>query len=178
MKVISELPPASGLAITANGTIFAISYTDNLLFFNLDLPPYGYGPGSVLKATLPSRQVSMTMSSDGRHTIMGTVAGIFTYEYADHQLNLRRQYTVGNPLITDVASSANGQFIIATTIVCEDKEHSVIHFFDSFTEPQPTLIAPCVQLVILVIIVAVVSAATTYVLRRSRTRRKTVIRRA
>jgi hypothetical protein len=171
MKVISELPSFSGLAISANGSIFAITHANSLMLFNLDLPPYGYGPGSVLRATLPSHRISMTMSSDGRHLIVGTVEGVFTYEYADHQLTLKKQYVANNPFITDVASSASGQFITAAAIVSENREYSAIHFFDTSTESPITQVTPWVQLAVLAIIVTIVSAATLCVLRRIRMNR-------
>ncbi len=168
MKVISDLPSSAGVSISANGSLFAISYTasNSLVFFNLDLPPYGYGPGSVLKTTLPHRRVSMAMSSDGRHIIVGTVKGIFVYEYSDRQLHLSKHYTTSSPFIRDVASSANGQFIIAIATAHDNNEYSTIHLFDNFQGSHLTPLAPWVPLAILMITATAVSAATAYVLSR------------
>ena len=139
MKAISEVPSSSGISISANGSIFAMSYPRNnrLVVFTLELPPYGYGPGSISNVSLPSRSVSMSMSSDGRHIIVGTSDGIFVYEHPLRQLNLVRQFTVGNPHVIDIASSTNGQLIVAAIAIDQNDESSAIYLFDLAKEPPP-----------------------------------------
>jgi len=168
MKVISELPSISGLSVSADGSIFAMSYTrsSRLILFNLELPPYGYGPGSVLNVSLPSRSVSMSMSSDGRVIIVGAVEGLFVYEYSIPQLNLVRQYAAGKPRVVDVASSANGQLVIAAIATDQNDERSAIYLFDYSKEPQAIIAEPWVRIGLLLVAMLVALATILYVFRK------------
>jgi hypothetical protein len=174
VKVISELPSFQGVSISANGSIFAISYAEanRLIMFNLELPPYGYGPGSVLNVSLPSPRVSMSMSADGRHIIVGTLEGLFTYEYVNRQLELKNHYTVNKPFINDVASSADGRYVAAAvTVRLKDNKNSMICFFDNFKEPKADIAHPWLQPALIVVTAAVILATATFILRRKRKQR-------
>jgi len=173
VKVISELPSFQGVSISANGSIFAISYTEanRLIMFNLELPPYGYGPGSVLNVSLPSPRVSLSMSADGKHIIVGTLEGLFTYEYVNRQLELKNHYTVNKPFINDVASSIDGRYLVAAvTVRPRDNKNSMICFFDNFKEPKADVANPWLQPA-LIITAAVILATATFILHKKRKKR-------
>jgi 6-phosphogluconolactonase (cycloisomerase 2 family) len=125
IKIISELPTTPRLTVSSQGTIFALAFaeTDRLIFFNLDLPPYGYGPGSILNITLPSKPTAITMSSEGRYTAVGSNTGIYIYEYMNSELTLTKQYTNNNPHITDIAITPDGWHLAATA-------NNTIYLFD------------------------------------------------
>lgn len=174
VKVISEVPSSQGVSISANGSIFAISYTESnyLIMFNLELPPYGYGPGSVLNVSLPGPRVSMSMSADGRHIIVGTFEGLFTYEYTNCQLNLKNHYILNKPLINDIASSANGRYVIAAiTTRLQDTKRSTIYFFDNFQEPEVNVANSWLQIGLLITTAAVILITATLILRKKRKQR-------
>ncbi len=159
-KLISEQPPAQQIAVSANGQIFAISLptSNRLVFFNLDLPPYGYGPGSVLNISLPSRPVSLSISLDGKHTVVGTTTGIYLYQYQNSQLTLKKQYTTNKPSIIDIAISSNGSYIVAAAKTQQNQKYTAIYLFnleetrDSFSD---------ILLPIALVAIAVIVAATT-----------------
>jgi hypothetical protein len=173
MKAISEVPSSSGITISANGSVFAMSYprSSRLIVFTLELPPYGYGPGSVLNVSLPSRSVAMSMSSDGRRIIVGTGEGLFVYEHALRQLNLAKQYAAGKPRVIDMASSANGQIIAAAIAMGEDNENSTIYLFDSSKNPPAIVPEPWLQTGLLLAITLGASAIIAYLVHKSIVRR-------
>jgi len=169
IKVISELPSYQGLSVSANGSIFAISYAESnyLVFFNLELPPYGYGPGSVLNVSLPSSRVSMSMSSDGRHVIVGTARGVFVYEYLNRLVNLRKRYVVDEPFINDIAASSDGRFIIAAaTVRLQNSKRSVIYIFDNFDESQVSFVGSWLEFGLAIVAVVVILAVELFFLRK------------
>jgi len=161
IKVISELTPAQRLTIASQGTIFALAFaeTNRLIFFNLDLPPYGYGPGSVKNITLPSKPTTIAMSSDGKYTAVGTDTGIYSYEYMNNELSLTKQYTIGNPNITDLAITPDGWHLTATTT-------STVYLFD-LTEMQNDTVF-WLQIAALTILILAASTASIYILRNKR----------
>ena len=137
-KMVLEVPSSRGVSISSNGSIFAISYTiSEIMLFNKNIQPYG--PNSLRFVSLPAPRVSMTMSSDGRYIFVGTVEGIFIYEYWDNTLNLKKEYTTNNPFINDIASSSDGRYVVAVGHWgSSDNEHSLIYFFENFHEKEST----------------------------------------
>ncbi len=114
----------------------------------------------------------MSMSADGRHIIVGTLEGLFTYEYVNRQLELRNHYTVNKPFINDVASSADGRYVAAAvTVRLKDNKNSMICFFDNFTEPKADVAHPWLQPALIVVTAAVILATATFILRRKRKQR-------
>jgi len=170
VKLISELPSAQGMTVSSNGSIFAITYakSNRLIFFNLDLPPYGYGPGSVLNVSLPARSVATSMSNDGRHIAVGTEEGIYTYEYLNKQLTLAKQYTVDRPFIFDIALSANGSYLAAAATKSQqqpDSKEPAIYIFD-LQETRDSFTNLWLQTAFLIVIVFVVVTAVVLIRRR------------
>jgi hypothetical protein len=157
-KIISELVRSPRLTVSSLGTIFALAFAEanRLVFFNLDLPPYGYGPGSVLNITLPSKPTAIAMSSDGMYTAVGTDTGIYIYKYMNRELNLTRQYTNNNPHITDIATTPNGWHLAATA-------NSTIYLIDIVEIQNST--GFWLYMTVLVAIIAV-SIISIYTLRR------------
>jgi len=142
-KSIPELPSRRGLAVSSNGSIFAVSYSNRseFMLFNMNIQPYG--PNSIRTASLPACRVSMTMSSDGRYTFFGTVKGVYVCEYWDNQLIVKRQYTMNDPFIYDIASSSDGRHLVAVGYLgSSDNEPSFIYFFDTFSEKVTIYIKP------------------------------------
>jgi len=166
IKIISELPPTPRVSVSSQGSIFALGFAEGnrLIFFNLNLPPYGYGPGSVLNITLPSKPTSITMSSEGKYTAVGTDTGIYIYNYMNNELSLTKQYTNGNPYITDIAITPNG-WHLATTTTKQNNKHSTIYLFD-VQETQNGETDFWLQIAILATLILAVSTASVYVLRR------------
>jgi hypothetical protein len=162
IKIISELPPTPRLTVSAQGSIFALGFAESnrLIFFNLDLPPYGYGPGSVVNITLPSKPTTIAMSSEGKYTAVGTHAGIYVYGYMNDELSLTEQYTNNNPHITDIAITPNGWHLAATTT-------STIYLFDIQQTPNGNT-GFWLQIAIIATLILAVSTASVYVLRRKR----------
>jgi WD40 repeat protein len=161
IKIISELAPTPRLTVAQQGTIFALAFaeTNRLIFFNLDLPPYGYGPGSVLNITLPSKPTAIAMSSNGKYTAVGTETGIYIYEYTNKELSLTKQYTNNNPHITDIAMTPDGQHLTATTT-------TTIYLFNIQEVQNGTYLWP--QIIFPATIITATSIALIYVLRRKR----------
>jgi hypothetical protein len=159
IKIISELVPAQRLTVSSQDTIFALGFaeTNRLVFFNLDLPPYGYGPGSVLNTTLPSKPTTIAMASDGRYTAVGTNTGIYIYEYTNKELILTKQYTSSNPHITDVAITPDGWHLTAATT-------SAICLFDL----QEIRNGTNFWLYITALAIIILAVSTIYILRRKR----------
>ena len=166
IKIISELPPTPRLSVSSQGSIFALGFAESnrLIFFNLNLPPYGYGPGSVLNITLPSKPTSITMSSEGKYTAVGTDTGIYIYKYMNNELSLTKQYTNANPYITDIALTPSG-WHLAATATKQNNKHSTIYLFD-VQETRNGDIGFWLRITILAIVVLAVSTASVYVLRR------------
>jgi WD40 repeat protein len=159
IKIISELPPTPRLTVASQGSIFALGFaeTNRLIFFNLDLPPYGYGPGSVLNITLPSKPTAIAMSSEGKYTAVGTDTGIYVYDYMNKELILTKQYTNNNPHITDTAITPDGQHLAATTT-------TTIYLFNTQETQNGTYLWP--QIIFPATIIIATSIALIYVLRR------------
>ena len=136
-KLIPALPSQRGISVSSNGSIFAISYESRieLTIFDMNIQPYG--PNSIRNIFLPTNRVSMSMSPDGRYIFIGTSEGVFVYEYLNNALSLRKQYTQNNPLILDIASSADGHYIVAVSRWnSPDNERSLILFFDNFRKVE------------------------------------------
>jgi hypothetical protein len=161
IKIISELVPTQRLAVASQGTIFTLAFaeTNRLIFFNLDLPPYGYGPGSVLNITLPGKPTATVMSSDGKYTAVGTDTGIHIYEYANTELTRTKQDTNNNLHILDIALTPDGQYLAATT---PDK----IYLFDIQRTGNDTNF--WLYIAALAIIILAISTTSVYILRRKR----------
>ena len=161
IKMISELVPAQRLAVASQGTIFALAFaeTNRLTFFNLDLPPYGYGPGSVLNITLAGKPTAIAMSSDGKYTAVGTDTGIYLYEYINNELTLTKQYTNGNPNITDIAITPDGWHLATTTT-------NAIYLFDTVEIRHDTVF--WLQITALATLILAVTIISIYLLRRKR----------
>jgi len=160
LKIISEPVPTQRLAVASQGSIFALAFaeTNRLIFFNLDLPPYGYGPGSVKNLTLPSKPTTIAMSSDGTYTAIGTDIGIYIYEYNNTELTLTKQYISGNIRITGIAITPDGRHLTATTT-------DTIYLFDLQEIGNGTSIWPYITVVAIIIAVLTTSI---YILRRKR----------
>jgi len=107
------------------------------------------------------------MSIDGRHFVVGTVEGIFVHEYVNRQLRFTKQYAIGKPLITDVASSRDGRYIFAAATLVQNVKHSAIFFFDNFREPEARIVSPLLQLGS-IIVMAIVLAATIFIVIRKK----------
>jgi WD40 repeat protein len=161
IKIISEPAPEQRLAVASQGTIFTLAFaeTNRLIFFNLDLPPYGYGPGSVLNITLPGKPTATVMSSDGKYTAVGTDTGIHIYEYANTELTRTKQDTNNNLHILDIALTPDGQYLAATT---PDK----IYLFDIQGTGNDTNF--WLYIAALAIIILAISTTSVYILRRQR----------
>jgi hypothetical protein len=167
IKIISELPPTPRLTVSAQGSIFALGFAESnrLIFFNLDLPPYGYGPGSVLNKSLTSKPTSTAMSSEGKYTAVGTQTGIYIYDYMNNELSLTKQYTNSNPYITDIAITPNGWHLAATTT--KRNNNSTIYLFD-IVEIRNGNTNFWLLMIILATVILAASAASIYILRRKR----------
>ena len=159
IKIISELIPTQRLTVSSQGSTFALGFAESnrLIYFNLNLPPYGYGPGSVLNITLQSKPTAIAMSSEGMYTAVGTHAGIYIYEYMNRELNLTKQYTNNNPYITDIATTPDGWHLAATAT-------STIYLFDVVEIRNGT--GFWLPITILGIIILAASAASVYIRRR------------
>jgi hypothetical protein len=165
IKIISELPPTPRLTVSFQGSIFALGFAENnrLIYFNLNLPPYGYGPGSVLNKSLTSKPTSTAMSSEGKYTAVGTQTGIYIYDYMNNELTLTKQYTNSNPHITDIAITPDGWHLAATATT--QNNNSTIYLFD-IVEIRNGHTYFWLSITILVTVVLAVSTASVYILRR------------
>ena len=167
IKIISELASTQETALSSDGSIFAINQavSKRLIFFNLNLPPYGYGPGSVLNISLPSKPTSISMSLDGKYTVVGTDNGIYLYQYQNRQLTLTKQYTANTPSITDIAISGNGSHLAALGNTPQNSKNSAVYLFNlQETRDTPPNLLP--QLTLLTISIIIGSTAIIYTLRK------------
>ena len=166
IKIISELPPTPRLTVSAQGSTFALGFAESnrLIYFNLDLPGYGYGPGSVLNTTLLGKPTTITTSSDGKYTAVGTDSGIYIYDYMNNELTLTKRYTNNNPHITDIDITPDGWHLAAAT---QDNKHTTIYLFD-IVDIQNGHTYFLLQIFIPAILFLAASTALIYVLRRKR----------
>ena len=120
MKVIPELPSRWSVSVSSNGSVFAIITRgfaigwpggNRLVLFDWNVRPYG--PRSIRDVSLSASGVSMSMSSDGKYVFVGTLNGIFVYEYLNNELKLKNQYTTNSSIIFDVACSSDGEYVVA-----------------------------------------------------------------
>jgi hypothetical protein len=97
------------------------------------------------------------MSSDGKYTAVGTDTGIYIYEYTNKELILTKQYTNGNPHITNIATTPDGQHLTATAT-------TAIYLFNTQETQNGTYLWP--QIIFPATLIIATSIALIYVLRR------------
>jgi len=137
-KVILELPSRWSVSVSSNGSVFAISTRafaigwpggNRLVLFDWNVRPYS--SRSIRDASLSASGVSMSMSSDGRYVFVGTLSGVFVYEYLNNELGLKNQYTANSPLIFDIACSSDGKYVVAVgKLGLSGNERYRIFFFE------------------------------------------------
>jgi len=172
MKVIPELPSSRSVSVSSNGSVFAINTHgfgigwpggNRLVLFDWNVRPYG--PRSIRDASLPASGVSMSMSSDGKYVFVGTLNGIFVYEYLNNELKLKNQYTTNSSIIFDVACSSDGEYVVALgkSSLSGDERYQ-IYFFVMGNVVNPWAWS---DLVVVGVIVVVIIGAVGFIFYRS-----------
>jgi WD40 repeat protein len=131
VKVIPELPSRWGVSVSRNGSIFAISYADRkrLVLWDMNVRPYS--SRSIRDVSLSASGISTSMSIGGRYVFVGTLDGIFVYEYLNNELALKNQYTVNSSIFYDVACSSDGKYAVAVgKSGLSSNEHYRVYFFE------------------------------------------------
>lgn len=162
MKVIPELPSRWSVSVSSNGSVFAIITRgfvigwpggNRLVLFDWNVRPYS--PRSIRDVSLSASGVSMSMSSDGRYVFVGTLNGIFVYEYLNNELRLKNQYTANSPIIFDVACSSDGNYVVAVgKLGFSGNERYRVYFFEMGSVVNPwTWLGPMIVGVIVVVVI-------------------------
>jgi len=155
MKVIPELPSRWGVSVSLNGSVFAVSYagSNRLVLFDWNVRPYS--SRSIRDVSLFSSGVSMSMSSDGRYIFVGTLDGIFVYEYLNNELELKNQYTAASLGFFDVACSSDGNYVVAVgKLGLSGSERYRIFFFEMGSIVNPWVwLGPVIVGIIIVVVI-------------------------
>lgn len=132
MKIIPEIPSLREVSLSLNGSVFVVSYVsrNELVLFDMNVRPYS--ARSIRNVTLAARRVSVVMSSDGRYVFVGSLDGVFVYEYLNNELRLKDQYNIDSPVVYDVACSPDGRYVVAVgSSNSLDDGLSQVYFFET-----------------------------------------------
>jgi WD40 repeat protein len=157
MKIIPELPSRWGVSVSSGGLVFAVSYTGrtDLVLFDMIVRPYS--ARSIRDVSLSANGGLLSMSLDGRHVFVGTLSGMFVYEYLNNELALKSQYTTNGFIIYDVACSSDGKYVVAVgKSGLSGNEHGGISFFEMESTVNPWVqLGPIVFGVIVVVVAGI-----------------------